>query len=191
MKSPSTGPTPKSPKEESILIAQAKNGDRYAFGELVRIHRKGVINVVYRMCGDIEIAEDVAQDTFIKAWKSLHQFQPRYPLRNWLYRIASNTALDLIRRQKPTVRIDSLPVASSRRGPETILNQKEQSNAIQEAVLSLTPASRAVIVLREYEGLSYREISDALDIPLGTVMSRLNYARQQLRTILLQYLEAA
>jgi DNA-directed RNA polymerase specialized sigma24 family protein len=68
VKIPSTGPTPQSPKEESILIAQVKNGDRYAFGELVRIHRKGVINIVYRMCGDIEIAEDVAQDTFIKAW---------------------------------------------------------------------------------------------------------------------------
>jgi RNA polymerase sigma-70 factor (ECF subfamily) len=167
----------------------AVNGDRNAFGELIRLHRKSVINVVFRMCGDTEIAEDVAQDTFIRAWKNLHTFQPRYPLRNWLFRIASNRTLDLIRRNKPTISINSIPLASSNRGPEAVFIQKEQAVAIQEAVLSLSPASRAVIVLREYEGLSYREISEALEIPLGTVMSRLNYARKQLRSTLEKYLE--
>ena len=173
------------------LVAQAQQGDRNAFSELVRQHRQGVINVVYRMCGDAELAEDAAQDAFIKAWQNLHRYQPRSPFRNWLYRIATNTALDLLRRNRETIDIENVPVRTSQPGPEAMAVSQERAVLIQNAILDLPPASRSVLILREYEGLSYLEIAEILSIPLGTVMSRLNYARKQLRHSLKILLEVA
>jgi RNA polymerase sigma-70 factor (ECF subfamily) len=176
--------------DERALIAQAQQGDKFAFGELVRAHQEGVINVVYRMCGDVQLAEDVAQDAFIRAWQHLSGYQPRSPFRNWLYRIALNLALDNLRRERPIVDIDVLPLASERDGPERAAEMAERAAHVKQAVLALPESSRAVLILREYEGFSYREIADALDVPIGTVMSRLNYARTQLRKTLALYLEA-
>lgn len=171
---------------EAALIAKAQHGDRHAYGELVRQHHPGVVNVVYRLCGDTELAQDAAQDAFIQAWLHLPSFRPGTSLRNWLYRIAVNAALDVIRRNTKTTGIvfDDLPLADPQTGPEESLLQKERARAVQNAILSLPEASRAVLVLREYGELSYQEISAALNIPLGTVMSRLNYARAQLKHIL-------
>jgi len=176
---------------EIDLITQAKEGDRNAYGELIRIHRAGVINVVYRLCGDAELAEDTAQDAFIKAWKNLHRYQPRSAFKNWIYRIATNTALDVLRRQKDTSDIDNIPLRSSQPSPETAALTQERAEIIQNAVLALPPASRVVLILREYESFSYREIAEALSIPVGTVMSRLNYARKQLRQSLASLMEVA
>ena len=174
---------------ELDLIALARQGDRRAFGELVRRHRAGVINVVYRMCGDANLAEDAAQEAFIRAWQRLHSYRPRSPFRNWVYRIATNAALDVLRRERETVDIDGLPLAASDEGPEANVEGEERSERVRQAVLALPPASRAVLVLREYEGLSYQEIAGTLNIPMGTVMSRLNYARDRLRKSLAPYLE--
>jgi RNA polymerase sigma-70 factor (ECF subfamily) len=181
-------PTP-SAEIELELITQAQRGDRQAFGELVRCHREGVINVVYRMCGDANLAEDAAQEAFIRAWQHLPNYQPRSPFRNWVYRIATNVARDFLRRERETVDVDELPLAASDEGPEAIAERGERGERVRQAVLALPPASRAVLVLREYEGLSYREIADTLGIPIGTVMSRLNYARNRLRKALAPYLE--
>ena len=175
---------------EHNLITQAQQGDREAFGELVRCHREGVINVVYRMCGDAALAEDAAQEAFIRAWRHLGSYQPRSPFRNWVYRIAANVALDVLRREKETADIDTVQVATLGPGPEAALIERERAERVRQAVLALPPASRAVLVLREYEGLSYQEIAYTLDIPLGTVMSRLNYARSRMREALAAYLEA-
>jgi len=174
---------------ELELITQAQQGDRRAFGELVRLNREGVINVVYRMCGDASLAEDAAQESFIRAWQHLPNYRPRSPFRNWVYRIATNVALDVLRREKEAVDVDAVSLPSPERGPESMIEGKERGEQVQQAVLSLPPASRAVLVLREYEGLAYREIADALGIPIGTVMSRLNYARSRLREMLTPYLE--
>ncbi len=87
-----------SPAEtEASLVAKAQKGDRSAFGELVRRHQAGVVNVVYRLCGDVQLAEDAAQEAFIRAWLKLASYRPVSPLRNWLYRIAVNAALDTLR----------------------------------------------------------------------------------------------
>lgn len=181
---------PAPPAESELdLIAQAQRGDRQAFGELVRRHREGVINVVYRMCGDVHLAEDAAQETFIRAWQHLPSYRPRSPFRNWVYRIGTNVALDALRSERETVDIDELSLASSDEGPEAVVEGEERGQRVRQAVLALPPASRAVLVLREYEGLSYREIADTLGIPIGTVMSRLNYARNRLRESLAPYLE--
>ena len=162
---------------ELDLITQAQQGNRRAFGELVRRYRKGVVNVVYRMCGDANLAEDAAQEAFIRAWQHLPNYRPRSPFRNWVYRIATNVALDALRRERETVDIDALSLATLDAGPEATVEGKERDERVRQAVLVLPPASRAVLVLREYEGLSYREIAGTLGIPIGTVMSRLNYAR--------------
>jgi RNA polymerase sigma-70 factor (ECF subfamily) len=174
---------------ELELITQAQQGDRGAFGELVHRHRVGVVNVVYRMCGDANLAEDAAQEAFIRAWKHLPNYRPRSPFRNWVYRIATNAALDVLRRERETVDVDDLPLVASGKGPEATLEGTERGERVREAVLALPEASRSVLVLREYEGLSYREIADTLGIPIGTVMSRLNYARNRLRESLAPYLE--
>ena len=171
---------------EAALIEKAQSGDRSAYAELVRQHHQGTINVVYRMCGDTQLAEDAAQDAFIQAWLNLSSFRPGTSLRNWLYRIAVNAALDTLRRapKTPFAEFDTLSMPDPQAGPEAALLQKERRITVQKAILSLAEASRAVLVLREYGGLSYQEISSALDIPLGTVMSRLNYARERLKEIL-------
>jgi RNA polymerase sigma-70 factor (ECF subfamily) len=163
--------------DEQSLVAQAQCGDRAAFGELVRHHQEGVINIVYRMCGDPQLAEDAAQEAFIRAWQHLPGYQPRSPFRNWLYRIATNVALDTLRCERETVQLEAVQLHSPSAGPESSYDRIERSEQVRAAVLALPAASRAVLVLREYEGLSYKEIAATLGIPIGTVMSRLNYAR--------------
>lgn len=176
---------------ESDLINRARKGDRWAFSKLVRQHRQGVINVVYRMCGDANIAEDAAQETFVRVWQHIDRYQPRAAFRSWLYKIALNTARNLLRREKPTADVDDYVMIDRNPGPEQSVELTERAHIIQKAVLSLPEASRNVLVLREYEGLSYRDIADTLDIPTGTVMSRLSYARQLLRKSLAGLLEEA
>ena len=169
--------------DETEIVHRAKNGERNAFSELVCIHAQGVRNVIYRMCGDAQIAEDAAQETFIQAWLHLSSYRPQTSLRNWLYRIAINAALDMLRKEKRILpnALEDLQLSDPLPGPETVFSQGERTALVQKAVLSLPDASRAVLVLREYEGMSYHEIADALDIPVGTVMSRLNYARKLLK----------
>ena len=168
---------------EIELVTRAQHGDRNAFSELVTIHARGVLNVIYRMCGDEQLAEDAAQEAFIQAWLHLSSYRPQTSLRNWLYRIAVNAATDKFRKEKRILPndIEDLPLTDERPGPESLVSQREKTVMVQKAVLSLPEASRAVLVLREYQEMSYHEIADALDIPVGTVMSRLNYARKLLK----------
>lgn len=172
-----------SPTDEIELVTRAQHGDRNAYSELVRLHAGGVLNVVYRMCGDAQLAEDAAQETFLQAWLNLNSYRPRTSLRNWLYRIAVNAATDMLRKDKWLVSdaVENLQLADAHPGPEMTFVRQERATLVQGAVLSLPEACRAVLVLKEYEGLSYQEIAASLDIPVGTVMSRLNYARNLLK----------
>ncbi len=168
---------------EAELVIKAQSGDRNAFSELISIHARGVLNVIYRMCGDAQVAEDAAQETFIRAWAHLGSFRVDSSLPNWLYRIALNTATDMLRKEKRTLTgaLEGFHLADPQLGPEGLFLQEERTAVVQRAIQTLPDASRAVLVLKEYEGLSYHEIADALDIPIGTVMSRLNYARRLLK----------
>ncbi len=172
---------------EDHLICQAQQGDRNAFGELVGRHYPAVTGVVYRLCGDAQLAQDATQEAFLRAWVRLPAYQPRAPFRNWVFRIAVNTALDMLRR-KPEERMEDSAamqtLAEKSPGPEAAYLQKEQAHLLQGAVQALPEAARAVLVLREYGELSYAEIAAVLEIPVGTVMSRLNYARTHLRELL-------
>src|SRR5215216_2598963 len=113
---------------EAELVAQAQGGDRNAFSELVRIHARGVFHVVYHMCGDALIAEDAAQETFIRAWQNLSSYRPQTSLRNWLYRIAFNAGMDMIRKEKRILPNDiaDMQLADERPGPESLLSTQEQ-----------------------------------------------------------------
>jgi RNA polymerase sigma-70 factor (ECF subfamily) len=170
-------------------IALAQKGDRQAFGELVSRYRESVVNVVYRMCGDPQLAEEAAQEAFLRAWQRLETFQAGSSFRSWICRIAINQALDRLRRELPSTSLDDLPLASPTGGPEVAVERQERASQVKQAVLALPPGCRAALILREYEGLSYQEIADALGLPIGTVMSRLSYARSQLRQALAGTLE--
>ena len=171
---------------EAVLVARAQKGDRRAYGELVQRYQVGVVNVVYHMCSDAQLAQDAAQEAFIQAWLHLPSYRPQSPLRNWLYRIAVNAALDAIRHQKQQLpeEIESLELIDPHDNPEGVLVQRELALQVQEAVQALPDACRVVLVLREFEQLTYQDIASTLDIPIGTVMSRLNYARDRLRLLL-------
>ena len=170
------------------LIARSKGGDKEAFGELVSRYHGRVQATAYRFCSDPHLAEDIAQETFIKIWRNLSRFRPGN-FRSWMYRIAINTAIDYIRRTRPVAGLRCLRSGASGDNPEGAVLRLEHAQAIRRAVLRLPPHSRAALILREYESLSYKEIAVALDIPLGTVMSRLNYARNRLRADLASLLE--
>jgi RNA polymerase sigma-70 factor (ECF subfamily) len=174
---------------DGILAAAACRGDRRAFGELVCRHREGVVRVVYRLTGDLAAAEDAAQEAFLRAWQRLHTYNPQHAFKNWLISIAIHAAQDVYRREPSTSGVDELNLETGEPGPEAQAETRERQESVRQAVLALSPAARAVLVLREYEGLSYGEIAGALGIPIGTVMSRLNYARAQLRQALAEVLE--
>lgn len=175
---------------ERELVLRAQHGERNAFNELVRMHAQGVVNVIYRMCGDAQVAEDAAQETFIQAWLHLPSYRPQTSLRSWLYRIAVNAATDMLRKEKRILpnALEDLPLQDPGLGPEAAFFQEERTALVRRAILSLPEASRVVLVMREYEEMSYHEIAETLNIPVGTVMSRLNYARKTLRDKLEQKL---
>lgn len=171
---------------ETDLIQQAQAGDTWAFGELVRHHYSPVVNVAYRICGEMNLAEDMAQETFLRAWANLNSFRITGSLKNWLYRIAVNVTLDALRRKSEQPMDDEVVqmIQDPTPNPETLLVQKERAENLQEMLRALPLATRNVLVLREFGELSYQEIASVLDIPIGTVMSRLNYARTRLRDLL-------
>lgn len=174
--------SPSISSDEAPLVAHAQAGDTGAFCELVRSHQAAVVNMVYRMCGDIHLAEDVAQETFLRAWQNLNAYRPKSSFRSWIFRIAANLTIDNLRRENgrfEPLQEDKADI--SQRKPETIAAETQIGEQVRNAVLELPSASRMVLVLREYQGLSYQEIASILDIPVGTVMSRLNYARTCLR----------
>ena len=177
---------PQIAEDENALIEQAQQGDRNAFGELVSRYYPGVVRVVYRLCGDTGLAEDMAQEAFLRGWINLPSFRPQSSLRNWLYRIAVNATLDVLRRKSEESLEDEAVqmYPDQAAGPETTLIEKERVALLQKAMQALPEAARSVLVLREYGGLSYQEIASVLDVPIGTVMSRLNYARNRLRELL-------
>jgi len=177
---------PQALEDETALIEKAQNGDRNAFGELVIHYYPGVVQVVFRLCGDAGLAQDMAQEAFLRGWINLPSFRPQSSLRNWLYRIAVNATLDVLRR-RPEEQFEDEVIQMSpdqAMGPESALIEKERVALLQQAMRSLPEAAHSVLVLREYGGLSYQEIAGVLDVPIGTVMSRLNYARNRMRELL-------
>jgi RNA polymerase sigma-70 factor (ECF subfamily) len=166
---------------EWVRLAQA--GDRAAFAHLVRRHQGGVHRFILRMLESHDEALELTQETFIKAWQALPQWQPQAQFKTWIYRIASNTAMDALRRRRIVEVVPLEPdydAPSQGAGPELQLESRQRLRALDAALGALPPEQREVILLRELEGLSYAEIGAALDLQEGTVKSRLARAREAL-----------
>jgi len=174
---------------DNELVDRSLRGDTAAFGALIMRYRRQVVGVAYRLCGNSAQAEDMAQEAFVRVWDKLSTFRPEGNFRGWLYRIAANLTVDMLRKQRPMIDIEQIPVVAPTQGPEAAFLRKERTDAIRAALLRLPVHSRMILVLREYEELSYQEIADALDLPLGTVKSRLNDARRRLKDELAGYLD--
>lgn len=183
--------------KESELIRKAAKGDPNAFELLMLQYQTQVYNLCYRILGDPDDAADMTQETFLKAWRSLDGFHMESSLSTWLYRLANNSCLDLLRskKRKPTISIvgedengEELifdPVDPSPQ-PDEVLIQKEEKLLLQKALLSLDEQQRAILTLRVVNDMSYEDISRVLQIKEGTVKSRLARARENLRKKVLQ-----
>jgi RNA polymerase sigma-70 factor (ECF subfamily) len=173
---------------DRALAVRARSGDEAAFRELVRRHQAVVHRIVYRILRNADDAADVAQITFVRAFRSLHRWKEEFDFHPWLYRIAVNAALTQLdrRRREPNVDVDEVPERFLPRPPheesplETV-GRRETLARLEKALDTLAPEFRVVFLLRVVEGLSYEEIARTLDIPRGTVMSRLSRAREALR----------
>jgi RNA polymerase sigma-70 factor (ECF subfamily) len=177
---PST-PTAAAESRDADLARRAADGDLSAFETLVDLHRPVVIRVAARIVGSEE-AEDVSQDAFLRAFHRLDQFRGDAPFRAWLLRITHNAALDHLARRRPEpVDPGTLDASehSGARPPAERLELRERIERLERKLRGLAPSHRAVLVLRDAEGLSYEEIAAITDTPLGSVKGRLHRARQE------------
>jgi RNA polymerase sigma-70 factor (ECF subfamily) len=167
------------------LVERARTGDLAAFEELVERHRAVVYRVGARMVGPAE-AEDISQDAFLRAFHRLPSFRGDAPFRAWLLRITQNAALNhqARRRPEPTDTVATLLEDGEQRTPADRLEERERRERLEGKVRNLNPTHRAVLVLRDIEGLSYEEISQVTDMPLGSVKGRLHRARGELIELL-------
>lgn len=166
-----------------MFVEASLNGDQSAFGTLVDRYEKQLYSVAYRITGSPEDAMDATQAAFLKAYEKLETFDFTYRFFSWIYRIAMNEALNLVRQRRQVTDLDAR-TPDSGLGPEQKVSGKETGRLIEEAMWGLNPDHRAIVVLRHMEGLSYDEIGEVLGIPAKTVKSRLFSARRELRTAL-------
>jgi RNA polymerase sigma-70 factor (ECF subfamily) len=183
--------------EDVELVRRCRAGDTTAFNDLVTKYRMRLYNTVYRMVQNEQDALDLAQEGFINAWRSIHQFNGRSAFYTWLCRITMNVTIDTLRLKRicggiefddrnawANVEPGSRTTPSAAPLPLQKLEQKEILERIHDAIAGLSPYHRAVIVMKELEELQYHEIAEILGCSIGTVMSRLFYARKRLQTLL-------
>ncbi len=180
--------------DETLVLARARRGDLTAFETVVRRHQRRVYGVALRIVRAHDLADDVAQEAFLRAWQSLDRFELGRPFGPWICRIAANLAVNHVR--SPRAREEGLPegyaeTRSTEPGPLGTVLDAEARGVLDQALEGLSPEQRAVFVLRAVEEMSYAEIAEALGISLGTVMSRLFRARGRLARALGPYLGAA
>lgn len=177
--------------DERNLILLLQQEDEGAFEQLIHLYEKRVYALCLRMCGNASDAQEAAQDAFLAVWRSIGTFRQDSAFSTWLYRLATNACIDLLRRNKKmngSVSLDDdesfLEVADAAPQPSQELEKKETQRLIQEGLASLPEDYRAILLLREIEGLSYSEIAACMDMELGTVKSRISRGRILLRNYL-------
>ena len=179
------------------LVKQTQEGHREAFSQLVTRYQDRVINIVAQRISDRESAYDIAQEVFIKAFRGLAGFKSQSGFYTWLYRIAINTTLSYrrkVRRHKPMLSLDrpvggneespKIEVADSQDSPGDVVVRKEKVDAVRRAISALDDDFNEVIILRDLQGLSYEEIANILNCPVGSIKSRLHRARKRLLEVL-------
>lgn len=170
--------------QEQVWIEQAKKGDQRAFGKLVEAYQKPVFNLTYRMLGNAQEAEDAAQETFLRAYSNLKQYQPEHKFSTWLFAIANHHCIDRLRKRRVSyVSIEDNPVLENMSGdlplPERQALAREQSAEMQKLLQELEPDYRLPLILRYWEDYSYEDIAETMGITVAAVKSRLFRARQQ------------
>ena len=179
-------------QDDRAVVEAVLNGQQHRFEELVARYQSQIVNYVCRMLGHYEDAVDLSQDVFLKAYSALGSYRPQYPFAAWLFRIARNAAIDEIRKRRlQTVSLDTpvqfedgtaeREVEASSIGPEDAYLGVEFADTISTAIDSLPEKYREPIVLRHAADLSYEEIAEALELPIGTVKTRIFRARDALR----------
>ena len=173
---------------ERQLILQAQKGNRDAFGELVNLYGRRIYYAAYSFLHNVDDASDSVQEVFLRAFKNLSSFDPSRAFYPWLYRIAKNLCINTV--QRASRRDTALPpediIASTGRGPESEAVRNEEADQLREAMTLLSDKHREIIKLKHFQECSYAEIAEILDIPIGTVMSRLYAARGKLKDLVME-----
>lgn len=182
--------------DELALIKKIKNGDLDAFSELVHRYEKKAFSFTYRMLKDVHLAEDATQEAFLRVFSKIDSFRGSSSFSTWFYTILNNICLDILRkksRRADAISIErtnsdedeyELQIEDSSPGPYENLQKKDAMRVLEAALLELSDEHRAVVIMRDIDGLEYEEIAKILGISLGTVKSRLSRARLSLRKIL-------
>ena len=174
-------------KDDTLLIDETLAGESRAFGQLVERYQDRLYNSVVQVTGSTEDARDVVQDAFVQAYVKLKTFRRTSAFYTWLYRIAFNIAISQRRRKKTTLSIDQAREATGREladpgaGPDAPLELQDQAAQVRMALAAISEEHRTVLVLREIEDCSYETIAEILDLPVGTVRSRIHRARMQMK----------
>lgn len=183
---------------ELDLVKQCQAGDSEAFDKLVTRYRTRVFGMIYNMVHNEQDAWDLAQDSFLKAWKSIQRFQGKSSFYTWIYRIVMNVTIDWIRKKQvkgsgaefdDSIQLKEIdPASKTMPKPDALpyegMQRSEIRGRIDQAIAQLSPDHRAVILMKEIEEMQYHEIAEALGCSIGTVMSRLFYARKKLQNLL-------
>jgi RNA polymerase sigma-70 factor, ECF subfamily len=180
--------------QEVVLMARA--GREAAYRELIRRYERPIFALLFRMVRDRELAEDLSQETFIKALNAIESYRPEFKFSSWIFKIANNAAIDHLRRRElDTLSLDGSPhaetpeamqatalqIGARQESPLDTVEAKELGGAIEIAIGRLRPEYRSCILLRHVEGRAYEEIAEMLDLPLGTVKTYIHRARNELR----------
>ncbi len=181
------------------VVALARRGQDRAYRELLRRYERPIFSLLYRMLRDRELAEDLSQETFVKALNALDSYRPEFKFSSWIFKIANNAAIDHLRRRElDTLSLEGSPHAATPEAMEAtalqigdrgetpldIVAAKELGGEIEAAIARLRPEYRQCILLRHVEGHAYEEIAEILDLPLGTVKTYIHRARNELRQML-------
>jgi RNA polymerase sigma-70 factor (ECF subfamily) len=183
----------RSSRDDAALIRRCQRGDIEAMNELIQAYQKHVFNLAFRLSGNYDDAQDIAQEAFIRVFNSINSFRGEANFSTWIYRIVTNVFLD--ERKKQRVRdhgsldeyleLEDSSVARQIEdpspGPEASVEQRERNEVVGQAVLALPENQRVMIALYHFQGRSYEEIADIMQLPIGTVKSRLNRARLALK----------
>lgn len=170
------------------LVGRARQGDLKAYEGLIRAHEKPVLRLAWRLMGNVEDAQDVAQEVFLKMYRSLGTFDDLRDFRPWLNRVTANACMDALRRRKAAMPVSSLAEMASVGNPESDVGGEERRRILHAALQQLPDKQREALVLRDLEGLSTAEVADSLGATPATIRSHIAQARVRLRKILQPFL---
>jgi RNA polymerase sigma-70 factor (ECF subfamily) len=181
------------------VVLQAREGREAAYRELIRRYERPNFALIFRMVRDRELAEDLSQETFVKALNAIGSYRPEFKFSSWIFKIANNAAIDHLRRREldtlslegsphaatpEAMQATALQIGNREESPLEAVEARELGSAIEAAIGRLRPEYRSCILLRHVEGRAYEEIAEILDLPLGTVKTYIHRARNELRQML-------